>query len=432
MACVVNYYGPSDFTKSYGKSVDAAEVLPLFLGGNLENGPPAAHRRQPAVLGDAERRADPVHSRHRRQVCGPRASRLDDRPAQGGRRGGRIAHAGGRRPRLQGQGRRDRREGAAGVLRQASEEEIGPRAERLVRLLRRQLQPGSSGPFPAWRGEGRGNPTPLQVKAQELWTSAFPHGSRLRHIIDQITDDLSALRLRVREHGARYLASRRGRLLDPLSRDVGEWRLWVEQVRRAANTAVQRYEREYLGRSMPDDFQDARDAILAALPIPDGTPIFGRFSNTFAFPTASSSRPPASTPIKRRPAMSMSLLLDRIREQLVDSLIVTVSGRRGRGGFWGELHQSLSDPKQLKMDAVFEDVRSRQLRELRTRQRDIYERMDVRLSRSPSLLWSVRAARIGIDIVAVCLAGWLGYQFWETAFGSSPLSCWLWVWRMIS
>src|SRR4051812_31536977 len=27
VACVVNVYGPSDFTKSYGKSVDAAEVL---------------------------------------------------------------------------------------------------------------------------------------------------------------------------------------------------------------------------------------------------------------------------------------------------------------------------------------------------------------------------------------------------------------------
>jgi acetyl esterase/lipase len=35
-ACVVNVYGPSDFTKSYGKSVDAAEVLPLFLGGDLK------------------------------------------------------------------------------------------------------------------------------------------------------------------------------------------------------------------------------------------------------------------------------------------------------------------------------------------------------------------------------------------------------------
>lgn len=33
--CVVNFYGPSDLTRSYGKSVDAAEVLPLFLGGDV-------------------------------------------------------------------------------------------------------------------------------------------------------------------------------------------------------------------------------------------------------------------------------------------------------------------------------------------------------------------------------------------------------------
>jgi acetyl esterase/lipase len=37
VTCVVNYYGPSDFTKSYGKSVDAAEVLPLWLGGDLQH-----------------------------------------------------------------------------------------------------------------------------------------------------------------------------------------------------------------------------------------------------------------------------------------------------------------------------------------------------------------------------------------------------------
>ena len=35
VSCVVNYYGPSDLTKSYDKSVDAAEVLPLFFGGDL-------------------------------------------------------------------------------------------------------------------------------------------------------------------------------------------------------------------------------------------------------------------------------------------------------------------------------------------------------------------------------------------------------------
>lgn len=39
--CVVDIYGPSDFTKSYDKSVDAAEVLPLFLGGDLKS---ARHR----------------------------------------------------------------------------------------------------------------------------------------------------------------------------------------------------------------------------------------------------------------------------------------------------------------------------------------------------------------------------------------------------
>lgn len=47
VSCVVNLYGPSDFTKSYGKSVDAAEVLPLFLGGNLEKARPLHIRSSP-------------------------------------------------------------------------------------------------------------------------------------------------------------------------------------------------------------------------------------------------------------------------------------------------------------------------------------------------------------------------------------------------
>lgn len=35
--CVADYYGPTDFTQSYSKSVDAAEVLPMFLGGDLDH-----------------------------------------------------------------------------------------------------------------------------------------------------------------------------------------------------------------------------------------------------------------------------------------------------------------------------------------------------------------------------------------------------------
>jgi acetyl esterase/lipase len=45
--CVVNVYGANDFTKSYGKSVDAHEVLPLYLGGNLEKARAAHIRSSP-------------------------------------------------------------------------------------------------------------------------------------------------------------------------------------------------------------------------------------------------------------------------------------------------------------------------------------------------------------------------------------------------
>lgn len=47
VTCVVNYYGPTDFTQSYGKSVDADQVLPLFLGGDLKSARAAHIRSSP-------------------------------------------------------------------------------------------------------------------------------------------------------------------------------------------------------------------------------------------------------------------------------------------------------------------------------------------------------------------------------------------------
>jgi acetyl esterase/lipase len=45
--CVVDEYGPTDFTQSYSKSVDAAEVLPQFLGGDLNHDRLAHMRSSP-------------------------------------------------------------------------------------------------------------------------------------------------------------------------------------------------------------------------------------------------------------------------------------------------------------------------------------------------------------------------------------------------
>ena len=47
VSCVVDYYGPTDFTQSYSKSVDAAEVLPMFLGGDLDHNRLAHIRASP-------------------------------------------------------------------------------------------------------------------------------------------------------------------------------------------------------------------------------------------------------------------------------------------------------------------------------------------------------------------------------------------------
>lgn len=62
VSCVVNYYGPTDFTQSYDKSVDAADVLPLFLGGDLKHAR-AAHQRS-SPLNWVTPQAAPVLSIH--------------------------------------------------------------------------------------------------------------------------------------------------------------------------------------------------------------------------------------------------------------------------------------------------------------------------------------------------------------------------------
>ena len=60
--CVVNYFGPTDFTQSYSKSVDAAEVLPMFLGGDLDHNRAIHQRASP--LNWVTPQAAPILSLH--------------------------------------------------------------------------------------------------------------------------------------------------------------------------------------------------------------------------------------------------------------------------------------------------------------------------------------------------------------------------------
>ena len=86
-------FGPSDFTKSYGKSVDAAEVLPLWLGGNLDQ------VRKKHILASPLNWVTPdaaptlcIHGTEDKYVAYEQAVWLIDRLKAAGR-GGRASHA---------------------------------------------------------------------------------------------------------------------------------------------------------------------------------------------------------------------------------------------------------------------------------------------------------------------------------------------------
>lgn len=261
-------------------------------------------------------------------------------------------------------------------------------------------------------------PTPMAGKVADLWKEESPHGAQLRRAITEITHDLSQARRQVCGRAARYLSSRRGRLLDPLMKDLNEWKQWVQQVRQTADAAVGRYEKEYLNRVGLEDFQESRDAILQALPIP------GRFA--YVWKALEYLRVPYRlfkeiatryTDPSTRSTVDESFLLDRIREQLLDSLIVSVARRRGRHEFWDALHVALADPSQLKVESRFHDLRSQQMRELRTKRADAKDRMNVKLSQSPKLLWTLRGLRLTMDAVAIVATTFLWYQFFGTSVG---------------
>jgi hypothetical protein len=103
-------------------------------------------------------------------------------------------------------------------------------------------------------------------------------------------------------------------------------------------------------------------------------------------------------------------VLDRVREQFFDSLVVTVAQKRGRHGFWDALHQAMSTLSTSRIEGRIREIRESQLRDLRTKQRSLFERMDDLLAKNQTLVLSLRGVRVGLDAVACGLGAWIGYS----------------------
>jgi hypothetical protein len=185
----------------------------------------------------------------------------------------------------------------------------------------------------------------------------------------------------------------------------------VEQVRQAANHAIERYEREYLQRSTWSEHQGGSQAILAALTLT------GRFAVVWSI--LEYARVPYRvvkswagryTDKTLTSAVDESFVLDRVREQFFDSLVVTVAQKRGRHGFWDALHQAMSTLSTSRIEGRIREIRESQLRDLRTKQRSLFERMDDLLAKNQTLVLSLRGVRVGLDAVACGLGAWIGYS----------------------
>jgi energy-coupling factor transporter ATP-binding protein EcfA2 len=254
-------------------------------------------------------------------------------------------------------------------------------------------------------------PTPVMGKVADLWRESFLHGDHLRGCVRRLTKDFRIRRSKGRWRAANYILSRKARLLEPLHRDVGQWRLWVDQVRRSCNTACQRYQREYLDRTNSEDYQEARDALLAAFPMQGQMSRVWHVLEYLRAPYRMvKSLVGQYTDQQTTGPVVEDELLDRIRQQLLDSLAVAVAGRRGKGPLWESLHEALSHPESLESDGVFRSLRSKQQRDARTQRQDTYDRVGYQLSNNPRLLWILRSGRLGFDGMAAVVGGWIGYQ----------------------
>ena len=111
-------------------------------------------------------------------------------------------------------------------------------------------------------------PGPPDGDLEGLWSDASPYGARLRDAVEQVMADFSRCKRDAAIAACKYLAERQSKLLEPLRKDLGEWRAWAEMIRQHANESVLRYDREYLSRTEHRQFKEALARLEGLMSLP--------------------------------------------------------------------------------------------------------------------------------------------------------------------
>lgn len=257
-------------------------------------------------------------------------------------------------------------------------------------------------------------PSPPPGKLRELWTDAFPYGSRLRETIEQSTGDFAQARAHGRKAAARYLQNQQSRLLDPLRRDLGEWQDWLELVRRNANDAVIRYEREYLSGVDYQELRDGLEQIMNGLQF--GGPMKYVWEGLEFLRTPWRLAKGYLQWLSAKPVFNLAdedRTLDKVRRSMLESLQVASANRKNRHRFWRDLHQALTTDAIDRIEPAYHQARVRQRRQLEDRLRTSSREIHEQVQSKPWLLVGLRVARTLLDVLAIVLVLYMiGFSTW--------------------
>jgi len=245
-------------------------------------------------------------------------------------------------------------------------------------------------------------PSPGRAKLHLLWTEEYPYGREIREAVRRACET-DGERTRLVRESRRYLRERQGRLLDPLRKDLGEWRAWMEQVKVAASESAARYERDYLSRLDYPEFREAAEKLVAAFAPPPPFDFGWRAMEALRWPmrwVVGNSL--ATAPIGGR-AMSSDAAIDRVRRSLMEQLLVAAAGRRRRHRFWDELHASMEREAREEIEPVFRTIRDRQRTSMNQRLRQVVQTASESFVRRRWIAALMQYGRFFVEILAIAV-----------------------------
>lgn len=264
-------------------------------------------------------------------------------------------------------------------------------------------------------------PSPPDLRLDSLWTEEFPHGRQLRDAIARVSDDPVHLRADARQAAGKYLTERQTRLLEPLRRDLGEWRAWAEMVRQQANESAQRFEREYLRRFEHRQFQDALARLQSLFALPGQLSYLWQALELARTPYRLLKRltrrfVPSFGPTSADPDAA----LDILRRDMIESLLIGTATRKGRHPLWREIHAELESSAPARIEPVYQRVRQAQRQELDQRLATVSASIPQSVESNAAAKWGARLVRAAADLGALWAAGYVGYHYIGNLL--SPLS----------